>query len=172
MFPAGVLPEGEFWKIPLDLLDLIAANEADIGDSSSGERGDGPLEQTAAIDLGITLGCVRRPSSLSNCPSMNSGQAGRVKTRALRLKRAFLHPVDCLSWCPWPFHAPSTHEMPSHIACFGVAVELSRERYQPRLNTEAFCCPTGGGVQPGPDGRVRCNRGGQPALAGAVLFGD
>ena len=67
VLPAGVVAKGEVRIIAPHLLDLVAADEADVRDARAGERAQRPIEHTPAVTsakhLGVSavVGINRRP---------------------------------------------------------------------------------------------------------------
>jgi len=60
VLPVGVFAECELRIIALDLVDLVAADEANVGEAIGFERIDGPIDEAAAGDFGVALGSVGR----------------------------------------------------------------------------------------------------------------
>ena len=53
--PVGVVAEGELRVIGADLVDLVAADEADLGHAGSREGAERPVEQAPTVNLGVAF---------------------------------------------------------------------------------------------------------------------
>src|SRR5205823_566784 len=60
VLPIGVFAKAELRISGFDLVDLVAADEADVGKAVSREGIDGPVNQSAAGDFGEAFGRVGR----------------------------------------------------------------------------------------------------------------